>query len=230
MRGACELVRVRFNQDSTHDARGLVSLSDLRFPPAGAFLFSGARRGRRRRAPAVAALSPPLEELVSSCDDLSTAMASSLLHLVLGDATSVGGEGHALLVLLLLLLTLVGAPTAIICCSRVRERRRAAGKGSGLFAETAATCVVVCEMIEELVSPFAPPALCGWWQDLAKPGLAGAAESARSRQGDAYAWVAEAAQRWTHSSRVRSVAPGSVAVPMMATIDEDEQEDMHEEG
>ena len=106
----------------------------------------------------------------------------------------------------------------------------AAGKGSGLFAETAATCVVVCEMIEELVSPFAPPALCGWWQDLAKPGLAGAAESARSRQVDAYAWVAEAAQRWTHSSRVRSVAPGSVAVPMMATIDEDEQEDMHEEG
>ena len=28
----------------------------------------------------------------------------------------------------------------------------------------------------------------------------------------------------------RFEAPGSVAVPMMATIDEDEQEDMHEEG
>ena len=66
-----------------------------------------------------------------------------------------------------------------------------------------------------------PRAVREWWRERARPKLEGVAGAAAA----ADAWVSERARGWTQSSRVRSVAPGSTSLPIMAAIEEEEEGD-----
>ena len=142
-----------------------------------------------------------------------------------GATSGAAGNGRALLLLSLLLIALLGTPPALVCYMRVRERalgqRRTVGEHGGLAR---AMGVAACDVLEEQLAVVMPAGACIWWRERARPRMDAASKGVGRRLGGAFASVKDVASRWMSSgSRVRSVAPGSVALPM-ATIDEEEDE------